>query len=529
MTRSSPKPIKLGAPKGAAHWHKNLSLAGLTLLPGSFERIQRALAKPNSSAAQVGQAIAQDPAACLHFFLRANRLLQASGNELHGLSHLVSLLGFPQVTQILNSLPVAEGPLPAYWRQLQQALLRAALVQQLPLARAGLVPGELYFAALFSQLDQWLLWHQAPEEKAVCDGLSLNPHIGPAKAQALVFGTALEPWLNAALRQQPLPLRLREALALHPASYRHQLRNLARTSRQQRGADSQHRPAVFLGLIAGLTRSFAEAPGQNRCLRAQQWLATLLHCEPSVVTRTLHTCAANLPVIHAQITASHPARRLVCQWPRFAQQPVYSLPRPQQAQTVAKPQIKPEAKANTGNSSADTSRLLDNRFHNATRVRNALQHLTEGAEALASLNDIFTLLASTLADGIGMQQGGLLVRTQSGQWQLKCSFDQHNSLPQHLPANGLLAKLLEKPAALLVNADNRAPMLRQLPDPLADSLGERDALFISLFLGAKPVAILFASEADLTPPRLAACKRLAQAAQKSIARLARNVQRRTAS
>ncbi len=525
MKRRAPEPIKLSAPKGADHWHQRLSLAGLTLLPGSFDRIHTALRAPNSSADQVARALTQDPAACLHFFLRANRLLTPAGNEVHGLSHLISLLGFPQVSQILHKLPVADEPLPAYWRQLQQSLLRGQLAQRLPLASAGLASANVYFAALFSDLPQWLRWHYAAKEQTLCNGLALNLHIGPRKAEAMVFGTQLTPWLTSALKQQPLPHSLRAALGLPAQQFQQALLPLARNARRHLPAALSQRQSLTLLLIQQLVSRFYEAPSDKRTRRVQDWLAHLLHCDSHTVGALLHSCAAQLPSIHPALVNEHPARRLLCHWPRFADLPIYSLPRPQTSAESKAPANQAEAEQATG----APSRLLDNRFIDPDLVRAGLKALAEGSAALSSLNTIFQAITNTLQHGMGMEQGGLLVNTQAESWQFKCPFDQHALLPDKLAQSTLLERLSAKPAAVLINTDNRSALLAQMPTPLSDALAERDAVLISLFLGQKPIAILLAAEADLSPPRVQACKRLAQAAQKAIARLARKFQRRAAS
>ena len=81
---------------------------------------------------------------------------------------------------------------------------------------------------------------------------------------------------------------------------------------------------------------------------------------------------------------------------------------------------------------------------------------------------------------------------------------------------------------ILINKDNRAAIIEQLPSNLMAKLDQRELLMISLFLHTKLVAVLLAGEVDLAPPRVQTCKRLAQATQQAIARLAVQVKRQSA-
>lgn len=527
MKRSPPQTLALPPPKGADHWRKLLQPAGLSLLPGTFERVQHSLLRPNNNADQVAQALAQDPAACLHHFLRANRLVQAAGNEIHDLSHLVSLLGFPQVRQLLHSLPIAEEPHPRYWRRLQVSLLRTHLLSLLPLAAAGLQASELHFAVQFSDLPAWLCWHFAADEQDWLDGLARNPKIGPAKAQQLVFGTDLRPLLRQQLTHLPLPQLLKQRLALPADQLQGQLCALARAHRHNRVTQIKNRRLLVVVLVECVAERLCHAPSHSGARLAQQLLAQLLQSSEARISQACHRALGELPLLHPLLLETHPARRLLCHWPRHATAPTYSLPRPQNANRAPVVGSSPDATRNAAIQSAPT-RLLDNRFVNADTVRDSLTALRQGAANLASLNNILQCISRTLSQGIGMHQGALFLRDPAGGWQLKYSFDSDSRLPDQVADTTLLTKLAGKPAAVLINDDNRSALSTHLPPSLCAALQSQDILFISLCLKGKCIALLMAAEADLSPPRLQACKLLAQAAQQAIARLAVKVQRRAA-
>ena len=519
MKRNPPQIVELPHAKGVDHWRKVLLPAGLSLLPGTFDKVQGVLQQPNVNADQVAHALSSDPAACLHFYLKASPLLQASGNEIRTLSHLISLLGFPKVRQILHSLPVADEPMPQYWQHLQRSLWCARLIPSLPLHTVGIQADELYLSAMFGGLADWLRWHFAAQEQAWFEGLSRNPKIGPQKANQLVFGTDLHALIQAQLTRISLPQLLKHALTMPRSTLHQQLHMLSAAQRSGIAMDVKNRRLLVLKVILLLARRLWEAPDQQGTRLCQQFLAQLLQYPEARIAQAVHINVGQLPLLHATLLDAHPARRLLCHWPRFAHLPTYSLPRPQ----IKTP---PPVSA----SPAPPSRLLDNRFADPALVRDNLRSLSNGADHLTSLNAILECAQETLSTGMGMQLGAFLVRNTDAGWQLRYEFQQHNDLrlPPKITDAHLLNKLTTKPSTVLINRDNRTALHTHLPAELHTPLATLDALFISLFLGDKLIALLLTAEADLAPPRVQVCKRLAQATQQAIARLAIKVQRQAA-
>lgn len=517
-------PIRLAPPKGADHWRKRFDATALTLLPGSYERIREALNQTHSSADTVAQALAPDPAACLLFYLRANRLLAPTGNELKSLPHLVSLLGFTQVQKLLRALPVAEQPLPHYWSQLQQSLLRTRLLAALPLQMAGLHGESLYFACLFSGLPRWLAWHFASEEQAALEGLARNPRIGRPRARALVYGADLQP--NLLVQGLPLPKTLLAAYAQPDSAFRRAARALLAASRGLPHEPLEHRPELLLWLVDRLCEAFCAAPTQPRCQRLARLLAQLLQTRADTVITLLHRSAAQLPVLHPVLQDEHPARRLLCQWPLHAGLPVYALPAPGTATDPTEPVITAnDAPAGTGG-----NRLLDNRFRDATRVKATLEMLSRGHPDLNSLNNIFQCLLNGLDYGMGLTLGALLLPSPDQQrWSARFQFGPDDErLFGPLESTELTVRLAGKRGSVLINDDNRSAMAAQLPVQLAALTDRYQLLLVSLLYQQKPVALLLAAEPDLSPPRVQTVNRLAQAGQAAIQRLAGQIRRRAA-
>lgn len=513
--------LQLSHPKGLDHWRTHLVCKKLTLLPGSYDRIRHALQGINSNADKVAQAIAADPAACLHFFLRANQLVSRTGNEIHSLPHLVSLLGFPQCSQLLTALPVAERPLPYYWRQLQESLLRVRLLHRLPLAASGIDAQPLHFTVLFSSLPQWLSWHSAAREELNRAGLARNPHIGPTKATQLVYGQAL-PW-NQWLSREALPKPLLDTLAIKTTEWQSLAKVLLRAAKGRAFAPIEHRRSALVFLLEQLCRQFMQAPLHPRVNRLVRMLAQLLQTNEAKVHTGLHQVAGELEAVHPSLIDQHPARLLLA----YAQQrpagPVYALPTAAQSSKPPAPELTPEPQAPAG-----TARLLDNRFRNAEIVKRELNDLARGHERLQSLNNLLTSWLCACAEGMGMPVCAALIPDPNRQTWL-ARFQNPGGDLTNMKTSAILDKLCQKSASVFLNEDNRDAMLPHLPAELAALSQSNQLLLHSLVIQHKPVAILVCAEPDLSPPRLRALKQVNAALQTATERLAMKLRRKAAS
>ncbi|AFV00101.1 hypothetical protein [Simiduia agarivorans] len=514
--------LQLPPPKGLDHWRAQLVCKKLTLLPGSYDRIKRALQGINSNADKVALAIAADPAACLHFFLRANQLVSRTGNEIHNLAHLVSLLGYPQCNQLLAALPVAERPLPFYWRQLQEGLLRTTLLHKLPLGQSGIDAQQLHFSVLFSGLPHWLCWHSAAREELNRAGLARNPRIGPAKATQLVYGQPL-PW-SQWLGREALPKPLLETLAIKPAEWRAQARALLRAAKGLAFDPIAHRRHALVFLLDQLGRQFMQAPMHPRVNRLVRMLAQLLQTSADKVSGCLHQAAGELDAVHHSLVDQHPARALLAGARHRPAGPVYALPKAPQSRDAKPAPIAPKDTP----TAAGTARLLDNRFRNADIVKRELADLARGHERLQSLNHLLNSWLSGCADGMGMAVCAVLIPDKNRQHWLARFQNPAGDLAT-LKTSALLDKLCEKTASVFINDDNRDAMRPHLPAELAVLSQTNHLLLHSLVMQRKPVALLLCAEPDLSPPRLRALKQLNLALQTATERLAMKLRRQVAS
>lgn len=522
-----PTPLTLSAPKGGHYWRKRLDPSGFSILPNSASLVAAALAHPNCSADTVAAAMCRDPALCWHFFSHANRKLTATGNEIHSLPHLISLLGFPAAKALLHKLSAAEAPL-LYWAQLQNSQLRWQFAKELPLERLGCQPQNIFFATMLSGLPRWLMPHSAAIENEQMLGLARNKDIGVHKAQQIVFGFDVNEYTKKMLKRAPLPNALKQIFNIDRATLRQHckqhLYDIHHQKKDQSTLANIGTTNLLIFYIDQLIESFTCAPFGRASLRWQHLLASLLSMSTGELAARLHKTAAQLPVMHPELHKLHPARKLLCHWREAAPEVSYEAvtesllshePEPAPAITA---QVT-SAKSSTESAAAD--RLLNNRFVDSALVRKNLTALNKGDPALANVNAILNRISQTLFDAIGFSSGALLLPNKSGGWR------QHNFTEQGVRSSAvdftgsaLLTKMFTEPGTLLINQHNANRFITHLPQQLAQRLNHQDLLLVSLFFKNRPVAIIWVAEADITPPRQQVCRFLVQGAQQAIARLA---------
>lgn len=165
---------------------------------------------------------------------------------------------------------------------------------------------------------------------------------------------------------------------------------------------------------------------------------------------------------------------------------------------------------------------------NANRKR-----LLERGDSFQNLNQLMGVVADTLAEGLGLPLVGLLLLNRERS-QLRCHFERSSAresegtTPLHnlqLPLSGkdsFLSRLLQQPAGLLLNEDNRQRLCHVLPTSLQSLCRESDMAFMSLFNGDKALGLALASAPRIHSNDYADFRQCCLAANKAIGDFARH-------
>jgi HD-like signal output (HDOD) protein len=523
----------------------------LPLQPGTAEQVLAAIHHPNSSAESVARVVQQDPVLCLKLFASAQRSVGRTGAEIHRLPHLLSLLGLPQVEQQVRAAPTRSHATPGYSEALLQSQLACQIGAGLWSLR-GLAPEESFFPCLLAGAPLWQLWQREPALMEQRRGLLAAAELPATDIDRLTLGTDLQTLLQPLLQHWTLPTLVQQLWHSDPrqlrqtlgAAHRQQLPRLL-----QRHPHWEHGLHSTLWLVLGsqlLARSCAEHDHSRQHQHLLAALANLLHQPPerlSACTRhALLSCTAPHQLLH-------PAARLLQHYDARLALPHYSLSPPapvtqiaaaaRPEPTLSAPPAPPVAAAALTTTTPvpshppvrDAGSRISHRSNRVLLAANKKRLLERGAD-FQNLNQLLSVFAETLAEGLGLPLSGLLLLYRE-RTQLRSLFSHSEAAtnPLHnlqLPLGGrdsFLARLLQKPAGLVIGADNYQRLGHLLPVPLQPLCRERELALMGLFNGGSPLGMALVSAASLSPEDYTDFKLCCQAANEAIGHFARQRQR----
>ena len=136
-----------------------------------------------------------------------------------------------------------------------------------------------------------------------------------------------------------------------------------------------------------------------------------------------------------------------------------------------------------------------------------------------------------ITEGIGLNQAYIAVQNKQGTkakvyyQQGLAETDPLCKLVLDLNSNNVFKKILDKPASLMITAQNRSKMLKNLPSEQA-SLLPNEFMMMSLFSGERAIGIIFAGlgkndhSIPVQPSEYIAFKNLCMHASQSLSKLA---------
>lgn len=545
--RSTPQPIVLSPlPPLRKRQQALQDLHTLPLQSGTAEQVLAAIHHPNSSADSVARVVQQDPVLCLKLFASAQRNVGRTGTEIHRLPHLLSLLGLPQVEQQVRAAPVQAHPTPGYSEALLQSQLACQIGAGLWSLR-GLAAEESFLPCLLAGAPLWQLWQCEPALMEQRRGLLAAGELAPAEIDRLTFGADLQTLLQPLLQHWTLPTLVQQLWHSEPRQWRQILgaarrRQLPRLlQRHPHWENGLHSP---LWLVLGsqlLARACAEHDHSRRHQHLQAALAQLLH-QPSerisACTRhALLNCSAPRQLLH-------PAARLLQDYDARLALPCYTLtpPAPQPAAPPAPAPMTgaisaPPAPATPASPPPghppvrDAGSRISHRSNRVLLAANKKRLQERGAD-FQNLNQLLALFAGTLAEGLGLPLSGLLLLNRE-RTQLRCLFSHSESgtNPLHnlqLALGGrdsFLARLLQKPAGIVIGADNYQRLGHLLPVPLQPLCRERELALMALVNGSNPLGMALVCATQLSAEDYREFKICCQAANQAIGDFARARQR----
>lgn len=466
--------------------------------------VLRSLHHPNTSAVRVARAIAQDPALSLQVILSANQLLARQGLEAKYLSHSISLMGLPQLEQIVRATP-EYGDNKGYEEQLNQCWIAADLTQQLKLTAVDEDQEQLFFSSLAMRFHELALWSVYPQRMQQVERLKANPIYDHEHVERRVLGLTINDIGKQLAAHWPLPKVTQQCW---------------RDGFQL--SDSGNNSAINQANCIKLCQVVSSLGSRNwyhpETLAAQQLLAKEARADDiQVINQSRQSC------IRAPYNGwgPHPAARLLMHWehqknliPLF-----WETAKPETAAPQVQHETQPETKQ-PAPTSPETGEL-DSR----------LKRLQQRGSSFADLNELLLFTLETQYQTLQTEQSMILVLNRErthlrfqycrGVKALKGQTIELN--PQH---TALFQKLLAQPSSLRVDGDNLHQCVTQLSPRLAAVFATKHSAMTSLFHNRQPLGIMFIKKSKLSSADFADFKKLASATNSGIAELARIRHRR---
>ena len=192
------------------------ALKSLPTMPGVFEKINRLMANPKTSAKDIGDVIASDPALSAKVIRIVNSAFYGFPGRISSVTHALIILGFDVVRGLVLSTSVFNVMLAKGYSGLWEHSLGCAAV-------AGIIakktkdpnPEEASLAALLHDIGKVMMKIQLPEESSYVDQEAAKKQISIYEAEEAILGvthTTIGNWL---CKQWNLPDSLSDPIIYH--------------------------------------------------------------------------------------------------------------------------------------------------------------------------------------------------------------------------------------------------------------------------------------------------------------------------
>ncbi len=441
---------------------------GKRTLPASRQTLSdlETLYKEEDPFRRLSDVIHRDPAVTCHVFARANGVHhQHFGMPVTTVEHAAMMLGLDRTKSAIASLDVID-PADERFHGLRQTYDRAYLAANFALAwarlRADMVPWEVFAATLLHSVGEMSVWAFQPEKGEEIEDLVHGAgHKSRSVAQRHVLGFTYDELSAELARLWKLPLLLHDSL-------NHQCSG---------------RPRIRLILLAHQLARAAERDWYSqKTLSCLDEAAELLHSSFSEMVRVIHQAAVAAARAY-QVHGIRPAAAGLITVPSSARS----------NGKIGGDEAAPRPAGADEDAGAVPQRLEPQ----PEILERTIRWFNEIESSAPSLPAIMKQAADGIHKGIGLSRVVFAACTPDHK-ALKARVirgteesDEFEKLRLELEPPHLFSKLMEKPASIWVNHQNRARFGKLLPPELLQML-DTDAFFArSLFLNDRPLGMFY--------------------------------------
>lgn len=127
------------------------------------QRVLHELKDDDATADSLAELIQKEPALCLKLYLKARRKLNEREGSIQGLVHLIGLLGFNQIEEVVKQAPKQESHSAGQQELFSASLFAAELAATLLPEKHGTRGERFYLPSLLFNAPLWLMWSAAPK------------------------------------------------------------------------------------------------------------------------------------------------------------------------------------------------------------------------------------------------------------------------------------------------------------------------------------------------------------------------------
>ena len=491
-----------------------------------LSRLKKGLSDHNSSIMEIGRIIKASPVLSLHIVALAGSLHREKDSVVTSLDHAISSIGIHKLEKMLRKVPgirlsAASVAHKQYFRAVANShhaasQTRAWLVKN----RGGMFAEESFLAALFYGVGHWMLWHSAPIHMSRIEILIRERGIAPELAERQVLGCTIasisrslvEIWHISPLALESLkqdsPLNRQIITRLHqralgdPRLQGDDLRSLNHLIQQK------YFPVKLANWLA-FTVNYgwhSEAALHiidiiNDYLRNELGQTfSFLHKNCIDSARHFHVAGTLSPAAGMLMLPSdkHPGYRLTAADKKVIPE---DCPRPQPLSAAPPAENKdntPTAETPPETDAKPARPATESEFVNEEIFQDVAKRLLKQADSFNQASEVLEQLLKGLQEGLGLERVAInlvMVKQESAKVILAQGFESGHPLPKsshQLNNNSLFIRLYEKPGCIRIGKENRQRMKGMLPGTYSRHLSDQDCLFMSLFAGTKPIAVVYA-------------------------------------
>ncbi len=529
-------------------------------LPSPFrvnQLVLKDLSADRLSYEAIAQHMSRDPVLAWKIMQQANAQRPKANAASKTLAHAISMIGLDGLRSELSQLPLEKVSHKSmesvfYMRALATSFLAAYLARAV-CQRRHINPDEVFWSSLFFGLPNWLMWRFASAEMRLARHLFWTGFKRPQDAETQVFGCTLPAIAQALNQHLAMPdlvlLCYRPDYAPTAREYITLARATLSDRTPQKIADRAlnlklHHPA-FVVLLCNLLAEAASHDWYSRAtLRYQRMLATLLEEPLGEAVALTHIIAAKVSRRHPLPAVMLPAARLLL--------PARQRSKTDLITTATTPQERSRQDANTTQTGARPSEAqmpqssmqpMQTDPIQSTTIGAALAHSSDasaapkpGTEAPAmsippnpitetihplvreiaeamlhrpqEFNDLAAVMNAAnefLRRGIGLQRAAIMLINKD-QSRLKTYFSSgcENSaelanFDAPLIKQTIFGKLCEHAASVWIKRQSSSKLMNMIPMNFKQIVQVDEFLLMSIFIGKRPIAIIYADLGMNTP------------------------------